>query len=68
MVSSKKIKEIMFADSITYARKVNSNTIFDRLKNRYRRAKYFLSIRLWSWAERNKLPKSVRRLGRFFFS
>jgi len=68
MVHSKNIKDIRFADSITYGRKVKSNTLFDRLKNRYRRAKYFTSIRLWSWAERNKIPKPIRRLGRFFFS
>ncbi len=66
MVRSKYIKDIGFADSITYGRKVKSNTIGDRLSNKYRRFKYFTNIRLWTWAENVHLPKPLRRLGKFF--
>lgn len=57
---SKHFKDVKFVDTITFARKVNQNTLKDRIKNRY----VLLLKNSYELISKLYLPKPIRVLGK----
>ncbi len=64
---SKHFKDVKFIDSLTFAQKVEQNTLKDRIKNRYVLLLKNLYEFAYKFASKWHLPKPIRIVGRKIF-